>query len=194
MFLHTIAEKDATGRVAEVYEKEKAQAGFVPEAAKCFTTRPDLLPLFDDFFVGIRSGFSLGTREWGLITFIAAKHIPSTYCSHVYSQRLIKELGSKDEVFAIHRDYRTAGLSAKDVEMLAYAEKVTRDATRITQQDIDRLHAVGFTDQQICDIALCAAFRCFLSRFVDATGASPEAPFLDSDPEFRKAMTVGKPV
>lgn len=194
MYLQTIAEEDATGRVAEAYEKEKAQVGFVPEATKCFTTRPDLLPLFEDFFVGIRSGFSLGAREWMLITFIAAKHVPSTYCSHVYSQRLVKELGSRDEVLAIQRDYRNAGLPPKDVEMLAYAEKVTRDAARITQQDIDRLRAAGFTDRQIGDIALCASFRCFVSRFADATGASPEAPFLDTDPEFRQAMTVGKPI
>jgi uncharacterized peroxidase-related enzyme len=194
MFLQTIAEKDATGRVAECYENERSQVGFVPEAARCFTTRPDLLPIFEDFFAGIRSGFSLGAREWGLVTLIAAKHIPSTYCSHVYSQRLIKLLGSKDEVFAIQRDYRTAGLSSKDVEMLAYAEKVTKDASKVTQHDIDRLRAVGFSDQQISDIALCASFRCFLSRFVDATGASPEPAFLDSDPEFRQAMTVGKPI
>lgn len=194
MFLHTIAEANATGRVAEVYAKEKSHVGFVPEAAQCFTTRPDLLPIFDDFFDGIRSGFSLGAREWGLITLIAAKHIPSTYCSHVYSRRLIGELGSKDAVLAVQRDFRNAGLSDKDVEMLAYAEKVTRNAHRIAQADIDRLRSVGFKDQEISDIALCAAFRCFLSRLVDAVGAGPEAAFIDGDEEFRAAMTVGRSI
>ncbi|UXN72840.1 hypothetical protein N8D56_17100 [Devosia sp. A8/3-2] len=78
--------------------------------------------------------------------------------------------------------------------MLAYAEQVTRDASKITQADIDALRAVGFTDVEISDIALCASFRCFLSRFFDATGASPEPIFFDEDPEFREAMTVGKPI
>jgi hypothetical protein len=54
------------------------------------------------------------------------------------------------------------------------------------------LRAVGFSDQQICDIALCASFRCFISRFFDAVGAGPEAVYIDSDEEFRKEMTVGK--
>ena len=76
--------------------------------------------------------------------------------------------------------------------MLAYAEKVTTDAHRVTQADIDRLRAVGFKDQEICDIALCASFRCFLSRFVDAMGAIPEAAFIDGEEEFRAAMTVGR--
>jgi hypothetical protein len=78
MFLETIEEEQAAGRIAEIYEKQKAQLGFVMEAAKCFTARPDLLPIYTDFSDSIRAGFSLGVREWRLITLIAAKHIPST--------------------------------------------------------------------------------------------------------------------
>lgn len=192
MFLQTITEFDATGRVAKIYEAQKAQLGFVMAAAKCFTTRPDLLPVYTEFAEQIRSGFSLGEREWRLITLIAAKQTRSTYCSYVYGKQLIGDLGSKDAVLAIHRDFRTAGLPERDVEMLAYAEKIAKDASRVAQGDIDRLRAVGFTDRQICDIALCAAFRCFVSRFFDAVGAGPEAAFVDLDEEFRAAMTVGK--
>ncbi len=192
MFLETVTEEDAAGRIAEVYAKERSGVGFVPEAAKCFTTRPDLLPIFDEFFDKVRSGFSLGAREWCLVTFTAAKHIPSTYCSSVYSKRLVGELGSKEAVLAIRRDYRKAGLADKEVEMLAYAEKISRNASEVTQGDIDRLRAVGFTDREICDIALCASFRAFISRFVDAVGARPEPYFIDSDPEFRAAMMGGK--
>ncbi len=192
MYLQTIEEEAATGRVGEIYAAQKAQMGFVMSTAKSFTPRPDLLPIYTEFAEKIRAGFSLGIREWRLITLIAAKHIPSTYCSYVYGKQLVGDLGSKEAVMAVQKDFRTAGLPARDVEMLAYAEKITQDASRISQPDIDRLRAVGFTDQQICDIALCASFRCFVSRFFDAMGAGPEAAFIDSDPEFRAAMTVGK--
>jgi uncharacterized peroxidase-related enzyme len=192
MFLRTIEEEQATGRVAEIYEKQKAQLGFVMEATKCFTARPDLLPIYADFSDRIRAGFSLGLREWRLITLIAAKHIPSTYCSHVYSKQLIDDLGSTEAVLAVQRDFRTAGLSDRDVEMLAYAEKIAQDASQISQADIDRLRSVGFSDQQICDVALCSAFRCFVSRFFDATGAGTEAVFIDDDTEFRTSMSVGR--
>ncbi|WP_262298482.1 carboxymuconolactone decarboxylase family protein [Microvirga sesbaniae] len=194
MYLRTIEEEQATGQVAEIYERQKAQLGFVMEAAKCFTARPDLLPIYTDFSDRIRAGFSLGLREWRLITLIAAKHIPSTYCSHVYSRQLIDDLGSKEAVLAVQRDFRAAGLPDRDVEMLAYAEKVVREASRITPADIGRLRGVGFSDQQICDIALCAAFRCFVSRFFDAMGAGTEPVFIDDDAEFRATMSVGRPV
>jgi uncharacterized peroxidase-related enzyme len=192
MFLKTVAEEDATGAIADVYRKEKAGAGFVPEAARCFTTRPDLLPLFDAFFDGVRGGFSLEARDWCLVTLIAAKHIHSTYCSHVYSHRLTALTGSKDQVLAIQHDYRSAGLPERDVAMLSYAEKIAAAAHRVEQADINRLRAAGFSDRQICDIALCASFRCFISKFVDATGAVPEPAFRDADEAFRTAMTVGR--
>lgn len=192
MFLKTIAETEATGRIAEIYAKQKAQMGFVMATARCMTTRSDLLPVYMDFVAKIRGGFSLGERGWKLITFIVAKHVPSTYCSMVYGQQLIADLGSKEKVLAVQRDFRNAGLSQKDVAMLGYAEKIATDASKITQADVDRVRAAGFTDHEICDIALCAAFRCFISRFFDATGAGPEPAYIDPDETFRKAMTVGK--
>ena len=192
MFLQTVAEEDATGAIAEVYRKEKAGAGFVPEAARCLSTRPDMPPLFDAFFDGIKANFSLSGREWCLITFVAAAHLRSTYCSQVYSKRLLALGESKETLLAIQRNYRTAGLADKDMAMLAYAEKVTVAADQVTHTDIDRLRAFGFTDRNIFDIALCAAFRCMLSKLVDATGAVPEPAFHDSDEAFRAAMTVGR--
>lgn len=194
MFVRTIGEEEATGRIAEIYDAQKAQLGFVMSTAQCLTARPDLLPIYTEFFDKVRAGFSLGMREWRLITFVAAKHIPSTYCSHVYGKHLIGDLGSKEAVLAVQRDFRNAGLSGKDVEMLAYAEKITRDASQVAQDDIERLRSVGFTDQQISDIALCAALRSFVSRFFDAMGAGPEPAFIDSDETFRTAMTVGRKI
>jgi len=192
MYLKTVGEADATGRIAELYQAQKAQNGFVMAAMRCWTARPDLLPVYQEFADKIRAGFSLSPRDWRLITLIAAKHVPSTYCSHVYGRQLIADLGSKDAVLAVQGDFRSANLSARDVAMLSYAEKISKDASRVTEDDIKRLRAVGFTDQQICDIALCAAFRCFVSRFFDAVGAGPEPAFIDADAKFRSAMTVGK--
>ncbi len=194
MFLKTIDDAEATGRIAELYKAQKAQHGFVMSAMQCWTARPDLLPIYKEFSDKIRAGFSLSPRDWRLITLVAAKHVPSTYCSHVYGKQLIADFGSKDTVLAVQRDFRSADLSKRDVEMLSYAETISKDASRVTHEHIERLRSVGFTDVQICDIALCAAFRCFVSRFFDAVGAGPEPAFLDMDVNFRRAMTVGKPI
>lgn len=194
MFLKTISEEEATGRIAELYQAQKVQSGFVMSAMQCWTARPDLLPVYQEFADKIRAGFSLSPRDWRLITLIAAKHVPSTYCSHVFGRQLIADFGSKDALLAVQRDFRTAGLSERDVEMLGYAETISRDASQVTQAQIERLRSVGFTDVQICDIALCAAFRSFVARFFDAMGAGPEPAFVDADASFRTAMTVGRKI
>jgi uncharacterized peroxidase-related enzyme len=194
MFLKTLDETEATGRIAELYAAQKAQSGFVMSATRCWTARPDLLPIYQEFADKIRSGFSLSRRDWRLITFVAAKQVPSTYCSHVYGKQLLADLGSKEAVMAVRRNFASARLSERDVEMLRYAETIASDASRVTAKDIERLRAVGFTDVQICDIALCAAFRCFVARFFDAVGAGPEPAFIDADADFRKAMTVGRAI
>ncbi len=193
MFIATIDEKDATGEIAAIYRDEAEALGFVMEGTKCWTALPHIAPMVEHLLHAARSNFSLGLVNWRLITLIAAKQIPSTYCSHVYAKLLVNDLGSKQKVFAIQHDFRSAGLAAKTVAMLAYAEQIARDASLITEQDIAALRNHGFSDREIADIAFCASYRCFMSRFFDAVGAMPESVWLDPDPAFRTAMTVGKP-
>lgn len=194
MFIATVDDKDATSEIAQIYRDEVEALGFVMEGTRCWTALPHLAPMVEHLLHTARNNFSLGLTNWRLITLIAAKQIPSTYCSHVYAKLLIKDLGSRQLVLAIQHDFRTAGLSPREVAMLAYAEQITRDASLITQTDIDTLRGHGFTDREIADIAFCASYRSFLSRYFDATGATPEAFWFDPDPTFRKAMTVGKPI
>lgn len=193
MYLKTIDETEATGKVAEIYAAQRAQLGFVMSAAQCLTSRADLLPSYTDFVNTMRGGFTLSPRDWRIITLIAAREVKTTYCSMVYGKQLIADLGSKEMVLAVQRDFRHSGLPPRDVAMLTYAEKVARDASQVTPADIDALRKAGFTDANISDIALCAAFRCFIGRFFDAVGAGPEAAFLDDDPDWRATLTVGKP-
>jgi alkylhydroperoxidase family enzyme len=194
MFIATIDQQDATGEIAQIYRDEAAALGFVMEGTKCWTALPHLSPMVENLLNAARSNFSLGLINWRLITLIAAKEIPSTYCSHVYAKLLVKDLGSKVQVLAIQRDFRKAGLTSRQVAMLTYAEQVVRDASLINEDDITVLRTHHFSDREIADIAFCASYRCFMSRYFDAVGAMPEDTWLDADDEFRTAMTVGKAV
>jgi alkylhydroperoxidase family enzyme len=58
--------------------------------------------------------------------------------------------------------------------MLAYVEKLTRDATRIHLEDHDRLRAVGFDDVGILQITLIASWFNYINRVADALGVGRE--------------------
>jgi alkylhydroperoxidase family enzyme len=54
--------------------------------------------------------------------------------------------------------------------MLDFVTQVTRDATRITRTDHERLRQVGFDDQGILQITLIAAWFNYINRVADALG------------------------
>jgi alkylhydroperoxidase family enzyme len=54
--------------------------------------------------------------------------------------------------------------------MLDYVVQMTKDATRVTQQDHERLRAAGFEDTAILQITLIAAWFNSINRVADALG------------------------
>ncbi|HET6979372.1 MAG TPA: hypothetical protein VFI24_23775 [Pyrinomonadaceae bacterium] len=73
-------------------------------------------------------------------------------------------------VDALEDDYRKAPISEQDRVMLDYVVQVTRDATRISPADHERLRSVGFDDQGILQITLIASWFNYINRVADALG------------------------
>ena len=73
-------------------------------------------------------------------------------------------------VKALQEDYRSAPISAPDRIMLDYVAQLTRDATRVSRQDHERLRAVGFDDRAILQITLIASWFNYINRVADGLG------------------------
>ena len=73
-------------------------------------------------------------------------------------------------VAALENDYRTAPISEQERVMLDYVVQITRDATRISPADHDRLRSVGFDDRGILQITLIASWFNYINRVADALG------------------------
>ncbi len=58
--------------------------------------------------------------------------------------------------------------------MLDYVAQVTRDATRITPDDHERLRGAGFDDRAILQITLIASWFNYINRVADALGVGRE--------------------
>jgi uncharacterized peroxidase-related enzyme len=68
-------------------------------------------------------------------------------------------------------DYRKASITPEMMELLSFAEKVTRDASQVTRDDIERLRSAGFSDRAVLDTAHIAGFFSYMNRVVQALGA-----------------------
>ncbi len=54
--------------------------------------------------------------------------------------------------------------------MIDYVVKLTRDATRVSPEDHDRLRATGFDDRAILQITLIASWFNYINRVADSLG------------------------
>ena len=70
----------------------------------------------------------------------------------------------------LEEDYKKAPITEQDRIMLDYVVQVTKDATRISSADHERLRAVGFDDQAILQITLIASWFNYINRAADALG------------------------
>jgi uncharacterized peroxidase-related enzyme len=192
-FLRTASESEASGSVAAAYQANLADQGYIMNAARAWTTKPEIQAAWGGFYGAVNKEFSLPKRDFQLITFIAAKYIRSTYCSLQWGKALLAELGSPEQVIALEHDFRTAGLNPREVAMLEYVEQISTDAGSIQPADIERLREHGFSDENIYDIAMCASLRHFISRFFDAVGALPDPQLAALPEDMLAALTVGRP-
>jgi uncharacterized peroxidase-related enzyme len=80
----------------------------------------------------------------------------------------------KTLVEALEKDYATAPISRQDRVMLDHVVKLTKDATKVCQEDIEGLRAAGFDDRAILQITLIASWFNYINRVADALGVGRE--------------------
>ncbi len=190
-YIDTIQPADADDELRAMYERQQAHYGYLPNYAKVFCYRPEVMTLWAKMQSGIRR--HMDKRRFELVTFAAATALRSTLCSLAHG-KLLTEFISSEDVQSIARGEAPESLSQAESVMLAFSRKVARDASAVVANDVEQLRRHGFTDAEIFDIAATAAARAFWTKVLDSLGVEADAPFRAMNPEFRQALTVGKPV
>jgi uncharacterized peroxidase-related enzyme len=191
-FIETIPEDDAPEAVAQMYEKVRGAYGHVTNFAQAFSVRPEVFGAWMKLNGAIKANMDLRTYE--LATLAAARRLRSSYCALAHGTVLADEyLEPGEELQAIASNHRAA-LDAREAAVMDFAEKVVDDAASITQADVDHLRELGLSDEDVFDVALAAAARCFFSKTLDALGVQPDGKFSALDPGVREALVVGRPI
>jgi uncharacterized peroxidase-related enzyme len=175
MFIETQSEAEAEGKLREIYEGDRQSMGYVPNHAKVFSLRPDVLEAWRAFQGSIRKNLRL--RRYELVTLAAAMALKCRYCLLAHGAILMKNGVSLDQLRQILTDFKDAGLERNEVAMMEFAQKIIRNANEITRAEVDALRAVDLTDVEILDITLAATMRSFASKTFDALGAGPDAVY-----------------
>ena len=190
-FIDTIAPDEATDDVLEMYQRQQGAWGYVPDYAKLFSHRPEVMARWAKLLAEIRR--PLDARRFELVTFAAAHELRNSSCSLAHGKQLTAFFDQQD-VRDLAEGKPVDGLTDAEREMVRYARKVARDASSVTKDDITALKDQGLSDAEIFDIAATVAGRAFFTKLLDALGSEPDAAFLSMDSRLRDTLTVGRPI
>jgi len=193
MFVVVPDESALSEEASSWFERQRASWGYLPNYAHAFATRPDVAEAWTA--LGNAVGKGMERRRYELATIAAARTLRSTYCLAAHSKFLRDDVGDETTMRSIVDDPSLAGLDPTDRAVMEFAALVARDASAVTQADVQRLKDHGLTDADVVDVVFAAAARTFFTKVLDALGVQADAQLGETfDPETRQKVTVGRPM
>jgi uncharacterized peroxidase-related enzyme len=190
-FIETVPEDAAEGATAEWYAADRAEDGYVSNSTKAFGHRPAVLAAWVQ--LGGTIGGTMDRRRYELATVAAARVLRSSYCSLAHGKVLAEQFLGPERTIALATGAFDA-LDPLDAEIVRFATLVATEPASVMAQDVERLRALGLSDEEVLDVVLAVAARCFFSTVLEALGVQADAAFRALDPELRDALTVGRPI
>lgn len=175
---------DIKEQVLAVQEK----AGFVPNVFLALAHRPNEMRAFfayHDALMERDSGLSKAERE--MIVVATSNDNGCLYC--VVAHGAILRVRAKNPLIAdqVAVNYRKADITPRQMAMLDFAMKVSKDSRAIADEDFETLRGHGFTDDDIWDIAGITAFFGLSNRMANFMSMRPNDEFFTMGRETKKS-------
>ena len=166
---------DILTAVLAVQEK----AGFVPNVFLAFARRPAEWRAFfayhDALMLKEEGSLTKGDREMIMTVTSAANQCLYCVVAHGALLRIYEKKPLVADQVAVN--YRKADITPRQRAMLDFAMKVCDRSHEIEDADFDALHAHGFDDEDIWDIAAITSFFGLSNRMASFAGMQPNNEF-----------------
>jgi uncharacterized peroxidase-related enzyme len=167
--------EDIRARIVEVQDK----AGFVPNVFLALARRPDEWRAFfmyhDALMLKETGSLTKGDREMIVTATSAANQCLYCVVAHGALLRIYEKKALVADQVAVN--YRKADITPRQRAMLDFAMKVCLRSHEVEDADFDALHAHGFDDEDIWDIASITAFFGLSNRIASFSNMMPNPEF-----------------
>jgi len=167
--------QDIREKILEV----QAKAGFVPNVFLALARRPAEWRAFfayhDALMLREDSGLTKGDREMIVTATSAANQCLYCVVAHGALLRIYEKKPLLADQVAVN--YRKADITPRQRAMLDFALKVCQRSHEIDESDFTTLHAHGFSDEDIWDIAAITAFFGLSNRMASFSNMMPNPEF-----------------
>lgn len=169
-----IDEADATGRLAELYERAKkvTSLDFVPDMFRLVSSKPELLETMLAGYNGVFNHGNLPRQTRELISAWTSKVNQCPYCVGTHNFFLQVFGGSEELAHAIEASDSPDDLPVDERTrvLLRLVTKLSRNAYRITDEDWQVALDAGWSTDDLLEAFFCAALFNFITRLVDGLG------------------------
>jgi uncharacterized peroxidase-related enzyme len=167
--------EDIRTKVLEVQEK----AGFIPNVFLALARRPAEWRAFfayhDALMLKEDGHLTKGDREMIVTATSAANNCLYCVVAHGAILRIYEKKPLVADQVAVN--YLKADITPRQKAMLDFAMKVCQHSDQIQDQDFAALHAHGFDDEDIWDIAAITAFFGLSNRMASFSNMMPNSEF-----------------
>lgn len=190
-FIEMVGSDVATGETGAVYETARTSGGFVPDATRAFSARPELMAGLEAFKGHLVRGASTLPRLLeDLIAVYVGRLNRNSYVSLSHAEALRSAGAAPEQILRMTADLAVADLSELERAVLRLAEKLTQRSDGSSEGDIQLLREHGLDDRQIVDVVAAIAFWNFQTRVLSALGVTPEPWRLErADPALIEALS-----
>ena len=168
--------------IAKYFDICEDKLGMVPNVLAAYSFDEAKFRAFSQFYNNLmleESGLSKLERE--MIAVVVSSVNRCFYCLVAHGQAVRALSGDPMLGELMVMNYRAADLSLRHQAMLDYAAKLTEEPSKVMASDRDRLREVGFTDQDIWDIANVTGFFNMSNRVAIATDMTPNDAYHGQD-------------
>ena len=167
-------EKDGEDQVENYLNIVNEKVGFIPNVLAAFAKFPKqfegFTKLYNSLMLG-ESGLTKLEREMIAVTVSSENHC--FYCLVAHGSA-VRELSNDPQLGErIAANFRSAELPEKQLELLNFTKKLTRDPSEISESDRIKLREVGYTDRDIWDISAIIGLFNMTNRLASATEMEP---------------------
>jgi uncharacterized peroxidase-related enzyme len=177
-WLRVPGEDELPPEILELWQPSLEKLGFVPNVLRFYALRPGRLLAWNAHYEEAMRGDSTLTRaEREMIAVVVSVTNECPYCIAAHSaalRKLTKDPALADQVAADHAE---AAITERMKRALDYAVKLTRAPAQMTEADVDGLRAVGWSDEDVMDIAEVTALFNFSNRLASGLGWKPNPEY-----------------
>jgi uncharacterized peroxidase-related enzyme len=170
-WIKVIDEAEAAGKLREVYDDVIRERGKLSNIMRVQSLNAEAMARHLELYVTLMFGESALTRaERELVAVVVSSANRCQYCVNHHAEPLRLFWKDDERVDAAIRDWRDAPLSSRGRALAAYADKLTRAPGDVTEEDVAALRAEGFSDRDILDVNMIAAYFNFVNRVAAGLG------------------------